>query len=807
VPFTDILYVFRFWIVYLILGVVTFPLTSLIFSRFIDRGWIFSKTLGILLTTFLIWVAASLKILPFNYGSLLMIVALISIISLITLIATHFSIVSPARIALRSMAGRLLHCSRKKILLISFEELMFFSCLLLWAYVRGFQPIIEGLEKYMDFGFINSLLKAQYFPPHDMWLSGYTINYYYFGHLIAAIITLLSKIPPEIIYNLMIAVVFALCFTSSFSIGINIFYHLLQSSKIQPKTGKQNSKFLILLVGFLTAYLVTNAANLQPIYHLLTKGSSSYWYPDATRFIVKKFGATDETIHEFPHYSFVVADLHGHVSSIPNVLLIIGFVFILFLKINESRHSEGAKATEESFLRRSFAEFIPLKAGLRMTDIPLSIFDSLLLGFLLSTAYMTNAMDGPVYLMFSGIVIFGALFFKSKNLLSSLMESGIFFLLTGFTFIICSFLFMKNFRNFTGGPTLVDFRSPLWMLFILWGFQFLILISFLIFLFGKKLWKRETLTKTFAGLFGVQIKIVNESKSKESNFIFLDLFILFLGLIAFLLILFPEIFYIKDIYIHEYQRANTMFKMTYQAFIMLYIAVPYVFFRIINHLRENKNTLFFFPVLIFLIFATLGILSVSIYPYFADKSYYGLVNYRGLDGLKYLSTVYPDNYQLIKYLNSDKNKLTTKNVSIPRPVQEFDSKQTKWANTNNENHLPIILEAVGDSYTKYSNISANTGFPTVLGWPVHEWLWRNSYKADGTSIGYDLPGKRTADAQKMYESNDLNETKKLLEDYSVDYVWVGQLEREKYKNLNEKKFSRIGKVYLKFGNSTLYKVD
>jgi len=191
------------------------------------------------------------------------------------------------------------------------------------------------------------------------------------------------------------------------------------------------------------------------------------------------------------------------------------------------------------------------------------------------------------------------------------------------------------------------------------------------------------------------------------------------------------------------------------------------------------------------------------------KSYYGLVNYQGLDGLKYLNGLYPDNYQLIKYINSSsaKQNLSSINPQIMRPEGEFDSKQTVWPKPQSENSLPIILEAVGDSYTKFSNISANTGLPTVLGWPVHEWLWRNSYKPDGTSIGYDLPGKRTADVQLVYESKSIEETKILLKKYYVDYVWVGKLEREKYKNLDEEKFGKIGKAFLKFGGSTLYQVN
>ena len=51
---------------------------------------------------------------------------------------------------------------------------------------------------------------------------------------------------------------------------------------------------------------------------------STYWYPNATRFIPK-------TIHEFPSYSYVVADLHGHVYDIPFVLLSISILFIIVM--------------------------------------------------------------------------------------------------------------------------------------------------------------------------------------------------------------------------------------------------------------------------------------------------------------------------------------------------------------------------------------------------------------------------------------------------------------------------------------------
>ena len=58
----------------------------------------------------------------------------------------------------------------------------------------------------------------------------------------------------------------------------------------------------------------------------------------------------------------------------------------------------------------------------------------------------------------------------------------------------------------------------------------------------------------------------------------------------------------------------------------------------------------------------------------------------------------------------------------------------------------------------------------------------------------------------MYEENDLQTTKNLLEKYVVEYVVIGDLEREKYPNMNEKKFTSLGKVIYQNGDTRLYKL-
>jgi uncharacterized membrane protein len=94
----------------------------------------------------------------------------------------------------------------------------------------------------------------------------------------------------------------------------------------------------------------------------------------------------------------------------------------------------------------------------------------------------------------------------------------------------------------------------------------------------------------------------------------------------------------------------------------------------------------------------------------------------------------------------------------------------------------VIAEAVGGSYTLYGRISANTGFPTVLGWDFHEIQWRGSAEAQGS---------RRADIEHLYETRDPEEALQILEMYNIDYVYVGPLERSTYRPVVEAKFAAL----------------
>jgi len=577
--------------------------------------------------------------------------------------------------------------------------------------VRGFSPDIEGLEKFMDWGFINSALRSTYLPPVDMWFAGSPINYYYFGHLIFAVLTKISSIPSAITYNLSIATVCGLTFVSAFSISANL-VSIFQKNKPKLK--------LIIFSGLVSALLLTFGGNLHPIYKIakidiqnegklvltpkvINKAMLNYWYPDATRFIGFDPDVNDKTIHEFPVYSFTVSDLHGHMNDIPIVLFFCAMIFSFSLSV-----------------AKYFLDWKLIVGS----------------GLVLSIAYMTNAWDFAIYGLLFAIFIFLSNL-ADNNFLRAFNKTVFNGLLTIVVWYLFSLPFSLNFTPMGEGLRFSDSHTPFYQLFVLYGGFWLICLPFIFFLFYKIL------------------------SSKKFIFTKSDRFSLTLIIMATVLVIIPEIGYIKDIYVYDYRRANTMFKLVYEAFILYSLASGYIVFR----LTRSKKSIFsnIYKILFLIIF-----LAQMIYPYFAIKSFYEFKSYKGLWGLNFLKDSYPDNFKAVEWIN------------------------------HNIKGQPVMVEASGNSYTTYNQISVSTGLPTIEGWLVHEWLWRG---------GYEKPGARQEEVRKIYESEDIQEVKAILQKYKVEYIFVGDKEYEKYQRLNYKKFEDIeGIIIFQSGNTKIYKI-
>src|SRR3989344_1432764 len=231
---------------HLLLGVIFFPLTQKILAKFFpDLGYAFSKIIAILFLSYALFSLGILKILTFNQTGLIFFTILAAFRNL-----TIFQ---------KDKLGKKKY-DLKAIFLIIFEELLFLAAFLFWVYVRGQEPSIRGLEKFMDFGFINSLLRSDHFPPLDIWLSaesgapnGFFINYYYFGHLTGAFLIKLTGIKAEIGYNLILASTFALTVTQSFSLVVAIINH--HQEKIKKVALSAFETIKIVLFGLMGSFI------------------------------------------------------------------------------------------------------------------------------------------------------------------------------------------------------------------------------------------------------------------------------------------------------------------------------------------------------------------------------------------------------------------------------------------------------------------------------------------------------------------------------------------------------------------------
>ena len=66
-----------------------------------------------------------------------------------------------------------------------------------------------------------------------------------------------------------------------------------------------------------------------------------------------------------------------------------------------------------------------------------------------------------------------------------------------------------------------------------------------------------------------------------------DLFAIVMGLCAIWLIVIPELVYVRDIYENGNARANTMFKLTYQAYMLFGMTMGYGIFRMLVAARKK----------------------------------------------------------------------------------------------------------------------------------------------------------------------------------------------------------------------------
>ena len=118
----------------------------------------------------------------------------------------------------------------------------------------------------------------------------------------------------------------------------------------------------------------------------------------------------------------------------------------------------------------------------------------------------------------------------------------------------------------------------------------------------------------------------------------------------------------------------------------------------------------------------------------------------------------------------------------------------EWLNDHVDGS-PVVLQAVLGGEAPWG-VSSFTGLPTVLGIVFHETAFRGSA---------ELVQQRVVDVEKVYRTLSVDEARKILEKYSVEYVYVGPFEEASYGEQGLSKFRTFMDVAFQNGKVVIYK--
>jgi YYY domain-containing protein len=695
------------WAGLALLGLAFRPFVERIFpATFPDRGRAFAKPLALVGLTYLAWLLTSAG-LPHDAA---LGVSVGSLAAAVAARAWRHRLAVPAdaaRAEAPAGGGRRPSGPRRWL----GNEAVFLAAFCFFAFVRALQPAIFGAEKFMDFAFFNTLLRARHFPPEDPWMSGVGINYYYFGYLMFADLARLTRVPPEIAYNLSLATVAAMLADAAASLGRFL-------------SGRAWGAALAIAA----TVLIGNLDGARQLW-IEQRGLSAFDYWRSTRVV-------PHTINEFPFFSFLHGDLHPHVTALVIDVSLIGVA----LAISERRQS-GLRS---------------LLPGLAM------------LGVLLGALALANPWDVPVTFTLLGVVALLGLWDPRRPLFTVFSIAAL-LLAAALAMVLLSLPFTLHFHAQFHGVGLVRERTTLGPFLTVFGFLLLVPAWRLAEQMVAELRDdppARDLVLACSAFTAVALYLATRSPALIlASALALGSLLLLLaaergepGVLAVALLAVAalaigagEVVFLRDPYGAELHRMNTIFKLHFQAWLLLALALPGLARDLLARLGSAGRASLVGCL-------GLGLVASLCYP---TAAIYGRwpADRRSLslDGLAYLRRDHPDDAAAIRWLGAEARG------------------------------LPVVLEATGDPYSYFARVSANTGLPTVLGWANHEQVWR------GTDPGI---GERARDVARLYGETPQEQVMALLRRYRIRWVFVGDLERERYPAAGLDKFASHPELFV-----------
>ncbi len=753
-----LLWTIYLWIVSTLLGIVVFPALFHAVPRLKDRGWGISRVVGLVAVTWLAWLLSSFKILPFGWFGILAAAAGAAAVSAWFVTRGNGGI------------GRFL---KKNASLIVFEEGVFIASLAVFLFVIAHNPdIAPNTEAMMDYAMLNSVVQTDYFPALDSWFAGRTINYYYYGFILSGVLQHLTAIPLPVFFNLAVGLMYALFTLALFSLGYNL-------------TGKRS-------IGVLLAFLGMFAGNLDGFIQFLQGDFANFNFFRSSRVLTQIEPGNiiiDYPITEFPFFSLLWGDLHPYVIAYPLQAAVITLLLNL----------AGAA-----------------KTGLASLGEKLDAGAANLLFLALSTGVLfgTNTWDYPIYL-FLGVLVLGLIHWRAEGKPAEKLTA---FLLPAAALTVLSFILFAPFNlrflaeqaeGGRGGIGLVTVRTPTPKFLVHFGIFFFFLTVYattrlVSIVRGRRAASASKKRGAPLALLVLITAVVLIQNPPWGLFAYAVVpaaifFLAYLALTLFPkrgddgfpclvilsglgLILLCEFFYLVDHYTGGgYFRMNTVFKLYIHAWIFLAVGAVWGYFSVGRMIPENSSGRRLWTGAM-----ALAVIVGFFYPW-------GALNSR----LK--------NSANLRRAGRDLPTLDG-TAYIPQPVPAHQREDWRWDHDDwlaiewiNDNipGRPVILETAANAYHWASRVSTFTGLPTIVGWMNHQAGWRNDWTE---------PSRRGRDVDTIYSTTDAGLARRIMNNYGVEYVFIGNLERGRYPRPGLEKFERLGREVYRRGAVTIYRV-
>ena len=788
------------YLVITLLGWAVYPLIRVALYGLPDHGFPLVKISGLLLLSWVVWLAGSYQI-PFDRWTILAAFLLLVLINI--------------GLALWQRQGLIAEYRERRHYFLTVEGISL-GLFLLFILIRFGNPDLWhpafGGEKPMDFAYLNAVLKSTNFPPYNPWFSGGYINYYYYGFVLSAVPVKLLGIVPSIAYNLILPIMAAMLGLGAFSAGYNLIKGLILTSgesQIHPRWLPNGGQpYFGGILAIFAVLIMGNLGTVRMIWHgvmrLVAPGGTidgSNWI-DRLSWTVQGFSRVlagerlpfsvgdwywipsralpGEAITEFPFFTFLYGDPHAHLFALPLTLLAMGWCLAIVF---------GKWCWQiDQLQNRTIGFFLTVCVG----------------GLAIGVLRPTNTWDMPTYfglgLAAVGYGVFrymplgqGILKYFPAWLQRSLVTIG-----TGLLLVGLSFLFFQPYADwYVQGYTSVDFwegaRSPLISYLTHWGI-------FLFFIISWMIWETiDWMAKTpLSGLyklrrfqswiyFGLACYLVAIIYLVVAANVEIGWLTLTLAIWSLILILRPGqptakrtvLFFIGSavtltlavdlvVLVGDIGRMNTVFKFYLQAWNLFAVSAAVSAVWLVPNVLISWRTNW---AKTWRVFAILLVMSGLLYPVLAGsakiRDRMSPIAPMGLDGMTFMRTSeYHDQGQAMDL--------------------EQDYLAIRWLQENITGS-PVIVEGHTPEYRWGSRISIYTGLPAVIGWNWHQ-------RQQRAGLSHTPVTTRVEEVAHFYNTTDKSEAREFLVKYGVKYIIVGQLERIFYEPNGIAKFPILNNV-------------